>query len=87
MLIKYVCKTCGNEIEKIVWNPEDVRGVIECGGCSGYLERVIAGPSSNSVETIDSGFMVKTVEYDSGRNDLRKEASNKFFKELEKKEE
>ncbi len=86
MLINYVCKTCDNQISKILVNPEDVRGVIPCMECGGFLERVIGGPSSNSVETIDNGFMPRTVEFDSNRNDLRKEASNRFLRELEEKE-
>lgn len=86
MLIQYVCKTCGNQIPKLILNPEDVKGVIPCGGCSGFLERIIGGPSSNAVEKIDNGFMTKPVEYDDNRNILRREASDKFFRELHKEE-
>lgn len=86
MLVNYECKTCGNSTMKLVLNQEDLRGVIPCGECGGYLERIIAGPSSNSVEKIDNGFMTQPVEYDSNRNVLRREASDKFFKDLNKEE-
>ena len=86
MLITYECRTCGNTIPKLILNPEDIRGVIPCLECGHFLERVIGGPSSNSIEKIDNGFMTQPVEYDSNRNVLRKEASEKFLKELHKEE-
>lgn len=84
MLINYRCKTCENSISKIILNVEDVKGVIPCLECGGFLERIIAGPTSNAVEIIDNGFMPRNVEYDINRSELRKDASNEFLKKLKK---
>ncbi len=79
MLINYKCGKCGNSIQKIIENESFLIGVLSCGECSGFLERVIGGVSSNSTEIIDNGFMPTKVEYDSQRASLRKEASTDFF--------
>ncbi len=87
MLVSYKCKTCGTAIDKLIYKVEDVRGVIPCGNCSGFLERQITGPSSNSVQTIDNGFMVSAVEYDQDRQVERKKQSDEHFKSIFKKDE
>ncbi len=81
MLVNYVCKTCQNNIAKLIDDPNKVLGTVPCLDCGGFLERVISGPSSNSVETIDTGFMPKTVEFDAERNSLRKEAADQHYNE------
>jgi uncharacterized Zn finger protein len=86
MLINYVCNTCQNNISKIILRLEDVKGVIPCGSCGGFLERIISGPTSNAVEIIDNGFMPRTVEYDTNRADLRKDAADDFLKKFKKEE-
>ncbi len=79
MLINYKCEKCGNSIQKIVQHEGEILGVLPCGECSGFLERVIGGASSNSTEIIDNGFMPTKVEYDATRASLRKEASTEYF--------
>ncbi len=85
MIINYVCKTCNNEIMKLTDDPDKVVGVIPCAACGGYLEREIGGPSSNAVESVDNGFMVRAVDFDSNRNELRKVANEKFLRDLKDK--
>lgn len=84
MLVTYLCRTCENKILKLTDN-SDVPGILPCAQCSGFLERQIEGPSSNAVESVDNGFMVRAVDFDANRNDLRKEAAEKFLKEVDKK--
>lgn len=86
MLLRFQCKTCLNQIDKIIEKAEDIRGVIPCLSCGGFLERQLSGPSSNAVETVDTGFMTQSVEYDSTKNSYRKEASEKHYRDLFKKE-
>ena len=83
MLVTYLCRTCQNKILKLT--DAEVPGTLPCAQCSGFLERQIEGPSSNAIESVDNGFMVKAVDFDANRNDLRKEAADKFLKEVDKK--
>ena len=86
MLIRYECKNCGNAIEKILSNIKDVKGIIPC-QCSGWLERTLSAPSSNSTETIDTGSNIKTVSFDRNRYDLAKQQGDDMLASKKKREE
>jgi hypothetical protein len=84
-MIMYVCNLCKNSIEKLISRPQDVKGVVPC-HCGGWLERQMTAPSSNSVETIDSGANVKPIVFDRNRYDLAKEQGDTILKEKQEKE-
>lgn len=81
MLLRYQCHRCENNITKIVESLDTAVGVMACLDCGGFLERVISGPSSNSIETIDNGSMANKVEFDAQQQELRKKVSDSILKE------
>lgn len=84
MIVKYRCNLCDNAIDKLISKPSQVKGVLPC-QCGGFLERRITPPSSNSVELIDDGVVVKKTYFDAQRYELARKQGDDIIKEKNKK--
>lgn len=83
MLLEFKCPRCNNSIKKLVQSIDDI-GVLGCLDCGGFLERVLNGPNSSSVEIIDTGFQERPVEYNASQQELRKQVSEQMVREATK---
>lgn len=86
MLLNYLCPTCGNHIQKIIKDLNETIGVIPCLECGHWLERQLGAPTTNAVETIDDGALIKHVYYDKERVKMARQQGDDLLKELRKKE-
>lgn len=86
MLIRYKCNLCTNEIKKIISNPKDIAGYLNC-FCGGVLERQVADVSSSSAEIVDNGNMARQVELRKDIANNLKERGDKFIEMLETRDE